>query len=275
MIARRLGVFVLVAALSACAPGRWSVNEVNDYFTLFNKDHDYTQGLIVSHENENRSISVGQKIFTAVHKKESPAPSDERPYAGYLFTEFRKYSDEPPIGERPYAAIELGFVGPGALGKEAQCGVHKILGQLCPKGWPQQLDAEPGITLRAGTSITKSTDFLFTKGEIVYDVEGELGNISTGLILGNTVRYRLAPGLTAFAGPKLHLVARDIFLDGNTFQDSPSVTRNWAFSELGGGVVMDIPYFPRTTWFIKIQSKQYKEQEGTYNHGGVEFSWEN
>jgi len=275
MTAHRILLIGALSLLCSCASGRWAVNEQNDYFTLFNKDHDYTQGLVVSHENENRSISVGQKIFTAVHKKESPAPSDERPYAGYLFTEFRKYSDEPPIGERPYAAVELGFVGPGALGKEAQCGVHRILGQLCPKGWPQQLDAEPGVTLRAGNTVTKATDFLFTNGEIVYDIEGELGNISTAFIIGSTVRYRLGNFLSAFAGPKLHLVARDIFLDGNTFQKSPSVTRNWMFSELSGGVVMDIPYFPRTTWFIKIQSKQYKEQEGTYNFGGVEFSWEN
>jgi len=269
-----VGATIGAIVFCGCTPGTWRVTEENDYFTLFNKDHDYTQGLTVSHDDKERRITAGQRIFTPVHKKLSPAPPGERPYAGYIFSEYRKLGVEVD-GNRPYYGAEFGLVGPGAFGEEAQCGVHKLLGQGCPAGWPEQLNTEPGFILKAGSVIEQEAEFLFTKGSMLYNFDIEAGTISTALIMGSTVRYRLASWLYAFAGPQLHVVARDIFLDGNTFSDSSSVTRKWLFQEVTGGFEFLIPKMPRITWFMRVQSKQYDEQEGTYNYGGVEFAWEN
>lgn len=260
--------------LISCGPGKYILNEENDYFTLFNKDHDYTQGLELSHENHDRRILIGQKIFTPVHKKVSPAPAHERPYAGYLYSSYRVFDDEKEPDKKPFTEIEFGLIGPNAFGEEVQCGFHKMVGQTCPAGWPEQLHTEPGVTLRAGNTIKKASDFILFSGITDYSFEAEIGNISTAAHIGTKVDFQITRWLHFFAGPTLHLVARDIFLDGNTFQDSPSVESKWSYSEIAGGFEFKVNGWPTFLWFMKAQSKQYEEQEGTYNYGGVKISWD-
>lgn len=270
-------LFISILSLiifNGCAVGKYQLNEENDYFTLFNKDHDYTQGLELSHENEDRRILVGQKIFTPVHKKLSPAPDNERPYAGYLYSSYRVFNNNAQLDEKPFTEIEFGLIGPNAFGEEVQCGFHKVVGQACPAGWPEQLHTEPGITLRAGNTIKKSSNFILFTGITDYSFEAEIGNISTAAHIGSKVNFELAPWVTFFAGPTIHLVARDIFLDGNSFQDSASVKSKWLYSDIAGGFEFTAHGWPNIEWFMKAQSKQYEEQEGTYNYGGVKISWD-
>lgn len=270
----KIALLVLLLTMTACGAGTYKLQEENDYFTLFNSDHDYTQGLMLSHQNEEREATIGQRIYTPIHKKLSEAPSNERPYAGYLFTRWDFY--QPVVGENhPYLGFEAGIIGPPSLGKEAQCGVHSALGQACPQGWHDQLHTEPGLTLRAGNRIVRPASFLFTNGDVEYRVLAEVGNVSTALIGGTTLTYRVVPWASFFAGPDVHLVARDILLDGNTWRDSASIHKNWYYTEMTGGFKIDLPYLPAIMWYIRIQSKQYEGQPTAYNYGGVEISWQN
>jgi lipid A 3-O-deacylase len=265
--------FLLSLFLLGCGPGTYSLKEENDYFTFLNNDSNYTQGVEFSHENDARHIGFGQRIYTPVHKKISDPLPDERPYAGYIYGAYtEKIQTDNPLTTARYG-LEVGLVGPDAFGKETQCGVHSLLDQACPKGWHNQLKNELGLTFRLGLTHREPQEFLFTKGFLSSNLYLELGNISTALIVGSSVEYQLTPWLFFFAGPNAHFVARDIFLDGNTIDDSLSVNKKWYYSDLVGGLKLKL-WNVAIRWALSLHSKQYVEQEGSYHFGTVTISLE-
>lgn len=268
----RATIAAALILLAGCSPGTWRLREENDYFTLFNNDHDYTQGLIVEHETDDSLQAVGQQIYTPVHKKESEVVEDERPYAGYLFGSLGK---KVPLDESTKFLYggDLGIVGPPALGKEAQCGVHALLDQACPKGWHNQLHTEPGATMRAGIQYQQASALSFLRGLDTFKAIAEAGNVSTAARLSTETRWGTRD-LYYFAGPTFNLVARDIFLDGNTWQDSHSVDKNWWYAQMSGGVGLRLGSVS-LIWRLVINSPQFKEQGGSYNYGSVTIQWEN
>src|SRR5690606_27259153 len=88
-------------------------------------------------------LSLGQNIFTPADTlRRNPDPKD-RPYAGWLFGSISLAS----YTATSYGAIELqmGIVGPGALGRETQNGVHRLMNIDRAYGWDHQLKDEFGI----------------------------------------------------------------------------------------------------------------------------------
>jgi lipid A 3-O-deacylase len=262
--------FLFLINIANAEDTKWSFIEENDYFTFFNSDADYTQGLHIKRETKDEAFSLGQRIFTPLHKKIAPPDPKERPYAGYIYFRYdikEKLDEENEI----FYSIEPGWIGPGALGKEAQCGVHKLLSQACPKGWPYQLHNELGLTLRLGVINTTYRDFFIFNGNHKNTIILEVGNISTAAHISSEVRWE-SKHLYYFAGPHLHLIARDITLDGNTFRDSPSVDKHHVVSELRGGIGAKYDAYA-ITWFIAVRSPQFSTQGSSYNFGGVEINW--
>ncbi len=266
-------ITAIFSALVACAPGKYSLEETNDYFTFFNKDKEYTQGLRLSHSNEDREIAVAQDIYTPVHKKVAEPLPDERPYAGYAYASYRKF--DPVTSEsRLIYGLEAGLVGPHAYGEPVQCGFHKIVNQKCPAGWGNQLHDEPVLTLSLTGETNRPADFLFTRGVLHNYTTIEVGNLSDAIIAGSSVQYNLASWVRAHVGPEIHLVARDLLLDGNTFRDSQSVDSKWHYETLNGGLEF-ILWDLSIKWIISVSSPQFDEQGASYNYGSVTISWQN
>lgn len=62
-------------------------------------------------------------------------------------------------------------------------------------------------------------------------------------------------------------VARDIFLDGNTFRDSPSVTKKPFVADLGAGVgLIAGPW--QLTYTQVWRTREFKTQRGRFNNFG-------
>jgi uncharacterized protein (TIGR00252 family) len=120
--------------------------------------------------------SLGQNIYTPQDISKPELQTDERPYAAWLYGgavfEMR--------GEGIHRSLELdvGMIGPAALGRPIQTKWHDLIGVDPPRGWNNQLRNEPGIELhynrRERREIGKrgpwSADFLDRRG-------GALGNI--------------------------------------------------------------------------------------------------
>lgn len=263
---------VISFLISGCSAGTWKFEETNDYFTLFNKDSDYTQGVRLQHDTEDLSWAVGQRIYTPVHKKLDPPIEDERPYAGYLYGEVNKMIPHDNENTLFYGA-ELGVLGSGSYGKEAQCGVHALLGQACPAGWSHQLKNEPGVTIRGGSINRVPVDFWILQGENYRAVTVEAGNISTAIHVDSLVKWGRGV-LYYYAGPTVHIVGRNAFLDGNTFVNSPSVDSKWLWAEMKGGIGAKLGKYS-VSWFIAATTPQFSEQGASYNYGGISIEWIN
>jgi hypothetical protein len=202
--------------------------------------------------SERYGFAIGQKMFTPEDLTRTNPSVDDRPYAGWMFARVSLLSETPKVVEQ--FALDLGVVGPGSGAAETQQFIHKNMPAAdYPRGWGYQIQNEPGFVL--------SYDRLWRKEQ--YDQKGfgydlsphasaSLGNIYTFVGGGATLRlgWDLPPPVGApvassrtitpipyqdatgdgfvwylFASAEGRLVARDIFLDGNSFRDSRSVER--------------------------------------------------
>jgi len=206
---------------------------------------------LFAEDGRNRfSFAFGQDIFTPDDITRSELIRTDRPYAGWLYGAIGVVSDN---GTRlDNLELTLGLVGPTSLAKQSQRLVHQIIGADDPKGWGNQLDNEPGIVLtyerKWRSIVTLGGDGLAT--DFTPYAGGAVGNIFTHASVGVVGRIgfdlpadygppRVRPsqpgsdffrpsqslGGYLFAGVESRFVARNIFLDGNSFGPSHDVKR--------------------------------------------------
>jgi lipid A 3-O-deacylase len=198
-------------------------------------------------------VFLGQSIFTPKNLAIRPPDPHDRPYAGWLYAG-ASLLQETGSQMLENAELDFGIVGPGALGKQVQNDFHQFIGVPQAKGWSSQLQQEFGIVLSyerlwrlplvgdncLGVDIVPqlgaSVGNIFTYGET-----GVLLRIGSGLGADyGPVRIRPAlsgtdyfdaerldegQGYYFFAGTQGRVVGRNIFLDGNSFRTSPSVSK--------------------------------------------------
>ena len=137
------------------------------------------------------------------------------------------------------AHVEIGVTGPPSQGEWVQATVHDIAGFRPVPGWRDQLRTEPGIVLQYGEEhlVADLRPGGIRVAEVVPYWGAAAGNVLTGAHGGVRLRAgyavpvpwgraarRGSVSLYAVAGARAELVVRDLFLDGNTFRDGPSVT---------------------------------------------------
>ncbi len=180
-------------------------------------------------------VSVGQEIYTPDALSRRTPILDDRPYAGWLYLGGMLTRRD----ERVMRSLEvqLGTTGPAAHAQDVQSWWHHELGIRQPRGGQYQLRDEPGLILqyretRRPWGARRFADF-------VPHVSATVGNVHTEAAAGGTVRFgpqlpddfgpwRNAPATPARGSASLFLfaraegraVARDLFLDGNTFAPS-------------------------------------------------------
>lgn len=207
------------------------------------------------------SYVVGQSIYTPSDITRENPPGDDRPYAGWLYGAIGLMAE---TGTRlDQLQVQLGVVGPYAFAEETQTLVHEIVGSDKPQGWDHQIHNEPGIVItyeRSWRALAAASE-----GGLGFDatphIGGALGNVLTYGNLGATLRVgynmpndygppRIEPSLPGsgyferqdefgwylFAGFDGRAVARNIFLDGNSFEDSRSVDKNIFVGDLQVGI---------------------------------------
>ncbi|HEU4457399.1 MAG TPA: lipid A deacylase LpxR family protein [Longimicrobium sp.] len=198
------------------------------------------------------TFEIGQKIFTPRAPGPPPA-AGQRPYAGWLY--FAATGQVSTRRARRAMGIEVGVTGPPSLGEAVHETWHRIAGFSDPQGWDQQLRFEPGLTVRYDEA--RLLGELRAGGGRVLALApewgAEVGNVRTAAHVG----ARAAAGFRAphpwsaaadrdsgplavyaVAAARQEAVAHNLFLDGNTFAESPRVERRpFVFRyEVGGGV---------------------------------------
>lgn len=246
------------------------------------------------------TYSVGQNIYTPSNIRIRERQPNDRPYAGWLYgsagltTVTDNHIDE--------VEMTLGMVGPAALGEQTQDFIHRHISDSPePKGWSHQLKNEPGLILSAQRRFPQmwQTDFGGLNLSAGPYAGATLGNIYTygngGFTVqispknsefqGMPVRVRPAmPGSgffalpedgidwSIFAGIEGRAVARNIFLDGNTFADSSSVDKKFLVGDANAGVATTFGR-ARITYSIVWRSKEFDDQDKDTVFGVVNLGY--
>lgn len=241
-------------------------------------------------------VAIGQSIFTPEDIGAVPAPPDQHPYAGWLYLQISVGAEEDRSdGRAPRFLdtyeLELGIVGPSAQGEEAQRGIHQWLGAPDPQGWDSQLEDEIAFAVsfdRRWRALRVFGDYFGgLEADLTPSAGASLGTLRTEARVGVAARIgqridsdygppRVRPSLAGvehfrggalswniFAGVQGRAVARNLFLDGNTFEDSASVDRNplvadfqTGFSISTGAVRLSYTYVWRTEEFDTQPTRQ-------------------
>jgi hypothetical protein len=240
-------------------------------------------------------FSLGQNMYTPADTSRSDLIVDDRPYAGWTYgaaafhTRSKAWMDT--------IELQLGMIGPQSYAAETQQAVHDLRDLQRSNGWEHQLKNEPGVV--AIYERKWQLPPIFSSGNFGMDaishLGGSLGNVSTyantgvetrlgwnlpddfGVSLirpaGNTAfSVRQQQGGYLFAAVNTRVVLRDIFLDGNTFADSHSVSKRPIVADLAGGAAI---YFKqmKLTWTQVLRTKEFDGQPDNHSFGSLILSF--
>lgn len=214
----------------------------------------------------NVAFTIGQSIFTPSDTLSTELVPDDRPYAGWLYAGLGLIWKNEQV--RNSLVLNLGVVGPWSYAEQAQRLIHEARDIPVPNGWDHQLHNEVGAAL-AWETMWRIRDR--SEGGWDWDVlpyaGATAGNVAINARLGTEVRlgwnlpddfgtasisdsaatptpveneqakqWSQNLGAHVFARAEGRAVAHDIFLDGNTFGDSHSVTKEPLVADLAAGL---------------------------------------
>lgn len=235
------------------------------------------------------TVGVGQHIYTPEDLDATVPDPKDRPYAGWLYLS----SGVIAYTDRELNAIELqvGVVGPSAHAGEAQNRWHEVIQAKRVMGWDHQLKDEIAINLyaeRRWREEVKNGDNF----DLVQIVSLAAGTVEVSAGIGAQARMgvgldhdfgpaRLRPGVSAseffdteslsayvFGGVHGRVVARDVFLDGNTWVDSPSVKKRAFVPEATLGAAVRFGCF-RFGYSYVWRGEEFVGQNGRSEFGAV------
>jgi lipid A 3-O-deacylase len=237
-------------------------------------------------------LSLGQNIYTPEDTQTTAYLPTARPYAAWLYLGVAFQIYHPPAEADGIARLDVfeitaGIVGPSALGREVQNGVHEFIDVDRANGWDNQIHDEPGLNFVYERKYRLSTRDARTGwgADLILHAGLSLGNVFTYANAGFEVRagyclpadfgsnlirpsgdsngHRRQPfNVFLFAATDGRVVARDITLDGNTFRDSPSIDKKPLVADLYAGLG-----FGTTHWQLTYaQAYRTIEFEGQDDH---------
>lgn len=254
-------------------------------------------------DNRLEWLVLGQAIFTPEdHGRTNPSTND-RPYAGWLYSGINliQNQDDHVLTS---LSVQAGIVGSWALGHQVQNNIHSLFGEAPARGWHYQLSNQFGFVA------TWNRDWRFNH-EIGKDIFGNdyswefiptvglaAGNVYTYAQAGGIIRFGIGlkatwgpdpfpgPGFTGtayfdsgrteskwgydfFAGAVGRLMAVNVFLDGNTLQNSRSVDKRVPVGDLLVGAELFCADRFRVDFVAVVRSPEFRQQRGPDTFGGV------
>jgi hypothetical protein len=175
----------------------------NDLYTSTINDRYYTSGIFLSYrylssKKKKKSLEkkilewqIGHKMYTPFKSIVASVVEHDRPFASYLFGSFgmnRIYKNNSNFK----TTLQIGVLGPNALGKELQDFIHDIYGFKKAVGWKYQIKNAFGLNLNASYTkhLTKDSANYF---DISWVNTGKIGTIYTNIASGFYGRIGFKP----------------------------------------------------------------------------------
>lgn len=273
------------------------VSPANDVFPVLNWAAERLPFLDLERRNLRQGLALSHAIFTPQDITLSVPDPDDRPYAGWLYLSGTVVASDRHIQD--VLQLNLGVVGPSALGEFVQTNWHEMIGAPQPRGWDYQLRDEPGIELIAqrmalfdgpDLPLGLQTDFGFygggalgnvrtyagtgLVGRIGWDLESDFGppRIRPALSGAGTFSPETPLGAYLFAGLDGRVVLRDMFLDGNAFRDGPRVAdRNKLVGDFQAGLAVHVENVQVAFTYVH-RTEEFQRQAGPQRFGAVSVS---
>lgn len=254
---------------------------------------------VINAEGKKRiSLAAGQSMYTPGNIAKKEYIPNDFPYAGWLYASLGLISDSGKSYDN--IILTLGMIGPASLAEDTQKFVHhNTPNSVHPQGWDNQIKNEPGLVFtyeRKWRNILEAEPF-GVGIDAVPHIGVNLGNVLTNASVGVTLRLgydlpadygppRIRPSLPGsdFFIPAKKLggylfivleeraIARNIFLDGNTFRDSNHVhKRNFVGSNQFGAAVTYKDF--RISYSYILVGKEFKGQHKGSRFGAFTFSY--
>ena len=255
------------------------------------------------YNSRNMVVTLGQSMYTPLDKVRTDVIPNDRPYAGWLYLGLGY--NERDVRQMDTVQVNLGMVGPASLGRQTQNFIHDLRDIPRFNGWGNQLHNEFGIQLVAERrkKIWESNRAGWPQFDAITHYGASLGNVATYLNSGfeirigqhlpndfgtspirsagdgnapleNAAQRRFATGgILAFLSTDARLVARDIFLDGNTFTASHSVNKEPLVGNVAVGVAWQW-HGGQITYAQYISSREFTTQATNPGYGAVTLSLE-
>ncbi|MDA8404652.1 MAG: lipid A deacylase LpxR family protein [Desulfobacteraceae bacterium] len=249
----------------------------------------------------NITFSLGQNIFTPQDIESREVVKDDRPYAGITYVSLGFHNRM--AREMDSVEVSAGLVGPASGAEECQKTVHWVFNDIKPQGWDNQLKNEPvlGLVYEHKKKIAAPD----TSGGFGYDVilntGGGLGNALTyynlGLlfrtgwnlpgdfgvmpirpissfnsaVMNTNARMSSKIGVQLFVSMEGRAVLRNIFLDGNTFTNGPSVNKKPAVGDFMTGIAFSLGQGQLSFAYV-TRSKEFDTQKKAEQFASINLS---
>lgn len=244
-------------------------------------------------------FALGHNTYTPVDTDTTALQSHDRPYAGWLYGSIllhAQHDDQLRLVE-----LSLGMVGPSAHGRSFQNAWHDVIDVPHAEGWAHQLHDEPGLQF-AWERRYRTWQRIQAAGsplglDLVLRHRVTLGNVATHLAGGASVRvgWRLPADFGAdlirpgggnmpnngapprfsaytYASGEVRAVARDLFLDGNTWRSSHAVDKRPVVADFSLGFVLSWPGF-QFAYTQNYRTKDFYGQRRRDVFGSIGFSF--
>ena len=338
----RYALAMCLSSLAIVAPPEVARADDKSHVTLleendsiyFNSDKHYTQGFRLSYlgpdvrpdsfwsgafglfgwaapsfldsatdQSRHYALEFGQSLFTPKNLSLVPPDPRDRPYGGWLYVGASLLQD---TDKRMLENLELqlGAVGPVALGKQTQNTFHQFIGQDQAKGWGAEIQNEPGIVL----SYERKWRLPLLGGgvdgvDIIPEAGATIGNVFTYGETGGLLRIgrnlqadygptRIRPALSGtdyfnskymdgdygyyfFAGTQGRIVGQNIFLDGNSFRTSRNVTKKPLVGDLQAGFSIFTANAFRVDFSVARRTEEFQGQAtpDVIGTAALSFAW--
>jgi lipid A 3-O-deacylase len=239
---------------------------------------------------------LGQAIFTPENLTAFTPPANDRPYAGWLFGGARLYRDGGTVLDK--IEVTLGVVGPAALGSDVQKAWHAafVPSAAHPNGWHAQLRDEPGLVLSSQRIWRVTLKRKGLEAELLPEANLSAGNVYAYAGAGAMLRLgrnlaadwgppRIAPAQQGsdfqtvdrfawyiFAGGEARALARNLFLDGNSFDAGPTVAKQTIVGDINGGAALLFPHARLIASYTR-RSAEFRGQKGADQLGSLTVSF--
>lgn len=277
----------------------------NDAYLWYGQDRYYTNGLFVyfrraldqeklkgNLEKVTYEISAGQKMYNPYSGYRPDPKTHDRPFAGYLYgglqtSLFYKKESILKVG------LNVGVVGPDALGEEAQDLLHSIVGFYEVQGWEYQIanDFAANANVQFAKLLHRNSS---NAVDFTLDTYANVGTTYNGAGVGilfragdlnqlfNSAHYNATISNKSkteklkkkefyfYAKPQLNYVAYDATIKGSLFNDKSPVTfdtKPLVFSQQLGFNYSS----PRFTidYSLIFQSKEIKSSAKPHQYGSI------
>jgi len=264
---------------------------------IFSQDGGATE------QSRRYALFLGQSVFTPKNLTLRPPDSLDRPYGGWLYVG-ASLLQESNRHMLENLELDVGVVGPGAFGKQTQNDFHQLIGAAQAQGWSHQIQNEPGGMLSYERLWRLSLIGDGNNGiDIVPQFGATVGNIftygETGALLriGKNLQTDYGParirpalsgtdyfdsshldgnlGFYVFAGVQGRVVGRNIFLDGNSFRQSPNIGKKTLVADLEAGLALFWSKDWRVDFSAVRRTREFEEQRSpdVICTAALAFSW--